>query len=127
MAEENIYVMFMEKNLKENDNFIFYLQYNGNEQEIAKLKNVVDTADFSELWGDVSHFYIDTDNLISQFSVDEHVVNKTFGTWGPMFQACNGKMTFDDEEYRDLSPIALAKKLDADFYHCRVKDLFTDE
>ena len=67
MAEENKYVMFMEKNLKENDNFIFYLQYNGNEQEIAKLKNVVDTADFSELWGDVSHFYIDTDNLKNEY------------------------------------------------------------
>lgn len=124
MAEDIKYVMFMEKNQKEGDHFIFYLQYTDNEQEIAKLKNVVDTADFEDLHGDVSYFYIDTDNLISQYSVDEHVANKTFGSWGPMFQVCIGKMTFNDEEYRELDAREIAKKLDEEFYHCRVKDLF---
>ncbi len=124
MAEENKYVMFMEKNHKEGDNFIFYLQYNGNEEEIVKLKNVVETANFDDLYGDVSYFYIDTDNLISQSSVDEHIVNTSFGNWGPMFQVCNGKMTFNDEEYRELDASEIAKKLDEDFYHCRIKDLF---
>jgi hypothetical protein len=121
---ENKYVMFLEKNFKEGDHFIFYLQYNSNEYEITKLKNILDKADFDELYGDVSYFYIDTDNFISQIAVMEHVANKTFGNWGPMFQVCNGKMTFNDEEYKDLSPINLAKKLDTEFYHCRIKDLF---
>jgi hypothetical protein len=126
MAEENKYIMFLEKNQKEDDHFIFYLQFNGNEGEIAKLKNVVDTADYEELNGDVSYFYINTDNLISQKSVDEHIANKSFGNWAKMFQVCTGIMTFDDEEYRDLSPYEIARKLDEDFYHCGIKDLFDE-
>lgn len=124
MEEENKYVIFLEKNQKEDDHFIIYLQFNGNEYEIAKLKNVVDTADYDDLGEDLSYFYIDTDNFISQKSVDEHVANKNFGNWDKMFQVCTGMITFDDEDYRDLTPAEMARKLNEDFYHCRIKELF---
>ncbi len=103
---------------------VIYLQYTGNEAAIAALASVIKRADTEDLYGDVGYFYIDTDTLISQAAVDEHVATKAFGNWGPMFITCNGTMTFDPEPYRHLTPRQVASKLDDDFYHCRIGDLF---
>lgn len=89
---------------------VIYLQYTGNEAAvdseavIAALASVVKRADTEDLYGDVGYFYIDTDTLISQAAVDEHIATKGFGNWGPMFIVCNGTMTFDPEPYRQLTP-----------------------
>lgn len=103
---------------------VIYLQHTGNEAAIAALNAVVKRADIDHLQGDVGYFYMDTDTLISQAAVDEHVATKGFGNWGPMFLVCNGKMTFDPAPYRRLTGHKVALKLDEDFYHCRVRDLF---
>lgn len=123
MASENLYVMLMEKNLKEMEQFFFYLQYNGNEREIADLKYIIDKADPSNLYGDNSHFTLDTEHFITESAAQQHV-RLPFGNYHRTFHLCKGKMTFHRYEMDHYDPEMIALKLDRDFYHLRIRDLF---
>jgi hypothetical protein len=92
------YITFIEKNHKENETFIFYLQYTGNEEELQKLSNLIEEADFSSFRGDYSDFTMDVEHRISEDAVDQHCKLGYVG-YTYMFQKANGKFEypFDDE------------------------------
>ena len=70
----NLYVAFIENKRKDNLIHIYYLQYNGNEEELTKFYNYVHQAAEAgyELYGDASSFDMILDTLIPEEAVDLH-------------------------------------------------------
>ena len=70
----NVYVTFIEYCRKDNLIRMYYLQYNGNEEELTKFYNYVNQAVETgyELGGDLSSFDMNLDTLIPEEAVDLH-------------------------------------------------------
>lgn len=120
------YCIFVEHNQKERESFIFYLQYTGNEKELELLYNLVTKANNGDLAGDVAYFEMaDPSIRISQAAVDEHK-KIILGTYSQTFQVVNGilRFRFSEDEISDLDGYDIARVLDREFYHCRIKDCF---
>jgi hypothetical protein len=117
------YVVFAEKNHKEHETFIFYLQYTGNEKKIDKFAKLVERANFDFMDGDYSEFLIQTSVKISEQSVIEHL-RINLGSYARMFSVCKGHFDFNFDSLEDLSDTDLACALDNNFFACRIKDFF---
>lgn len=117
------FIIFKEDNKKEHETFIFFLQYDQNENMINKLKDIIDSTDFSEMDGDYSSFEMDTQNKISEQTVDE-LCSIELGSYSDLFTECRGKFNFPYDAFTFLSDTEKARKLDELFYACRIKDYF---
>ena len=117
------FIIFKEDNKKEHETFIFFLQYEGNERMINKLKDIIDSTDFSEMEGDYSTFEINTQNKISESTVKE-LCSIQLGSYNDLFTECIGEFKFPYEDFEVLSDIEKAKKLDDLFYACQIKNYF---
>lgn len=117
------YVLFVEKNFKENETFLFYLQYTGNEKKIEKLSQALSKANYEFLRGDYSEFCMSTSALISEQSVHEHLCVH-LGSYCSMFQVCKGHFTFDVDSLLLLSDTGIAKALDENFFSCGISHFF---
>jgi len=126
MATENLYATFCENNLKEREVFYFFLQYNGNERELADLKYIVDKTKNVELYGDNSTFSLDITHLITE-SAAHQMVELSFGTYSRIFHIYKGKMSFHRFEYDHRDNLEIALKLDQDFYALRIGSLFRSQ
>lgn len=76
----NVYVTFIENCRKDHLIHIYYLQHNGNEEELTKFYNYVNQAVETgyELGGDLSSFDMNLDTLIPEEAVDLHTqLNQT--------------------------------------------------
>lgn len=122
LTEKMKYATFLELNRKDHETYIYYLQYDGNEEELLALKDIIRDADFSGMSGDYSEFDIDIDNLLSKSSVDEQIKIK-FDGYCP-FDVCNGKFDFHQEDFYGLGDMESALKLDDMFYGCRIENYF---
>lgn len=114
----NKYVIFLENNHKEKEQFLFYLQYNGNEDELKKLNVLIANANTNCLSGDYSTFGIDITNFISENAANEHLcINLT--NYSQTFTKCNG--TFKLPTYPDgMTSNEIAIWLDEQFYACSI-------
>ena len=117
------YISFQENNKKENESFIYFLQYTGNEDAINKLEYYVKSADTPDLYGDFSTFEIDTSVKLKQTSVDD-ISRINLGYYGPTFTVCKGKFNFDDSLFKNLDKSNIGLKLDELYYACRICDYF---
>lgn len=74
MSSPNVYVTFIEYCRKDNLIRMYYLQYNGNEEELTKFYNYVNQAVETGygLGGDLSSFDMNLDTLIPEEAVDLH-------------------------------------------------------
>jgi len=120
------YCVFVEHNQKERESFIFYLQYTGNEKELELLYRLVTKADNGDLVGDVAYFEMaDPSIRISQAAVNEHK-RIVLGTYSQTFQIVNGtlRFRFREDEIAHLDGYDIARVLDREFFHCRIKDCF---
>lgn len=118
----NKYVMFMESNHKEEEEFYFYLQYNGNEDELKKLNVLILNANPFWLDGDYSAFKIDINNLISENAVNEHLLS-SLGYYCVKFTKCDG--IFKLPTYPDnMTSNEIADWLDQHFYACCIRNYF---
>jgi len=86
------YITFIERNHKEGEVFLSYLQYTGNEDELQKLEKFMSG-------GDCSDFQI---NLDVRFRVDvvDQMCKLPYGWYSRMFEKVSGKFKFplDDTE-----------------------------
>ena len=73
-SSTNFYVAFIENKRKDHLIHIYYLQYNGNEEELNKFYSYVHQAAEAgyELYGDLSSFDMILDTLIPEEAVDLH-------------------------------------------------------
>ena len=117
------YASFVEINHKDHETYIYYLQFDGNENELLALKDIIDNADISGMFGDYSEFCIDINNLVSQDTVNEQI-KINFNGYKP-FDVCNGKFDFHEDDFFNLDDKEKALKLDEMFYACRIENYFS--
>ena len=117
------FITFKENNQKENESFIFFLQYTNNEEALKNLSYYINKADASDLTGDFSSFEIDIENKISEKSVYE-LEKVNIGIFSPLFTICKGSFTFDKNFFEKEEESEWALKLDELYYACRISDHF---
>lgn len=118
------FITFKENNNKENESFIFFLQYDGNEEQLNKLNDIISKTDFSDLNGDYSNFEIDIKTMISENAVDQ-ITKVKLGCFSRLFNKCSGEFKFPYELFEDLNESEMAFKLDELFYACSIRDYFS--
>lgn len=118
------FITFQEKNQKENETFLFFLQYTDNEEALNKLAYYIKKADTDDFYGDFSTFEIDTSVKLSKTTVEE-IRHVNLGTFGPLFTVCKGKFSFDESDFINLDITQLAFKLNELYYSCGISDYFS--
>ena len=92
------YITFQENNFKENESFIFFLQYDDNEENLKLLNDYINFADFSSLYGDYSSFEMNLDTLLDENTV-KNICKVNLGSYSRRFQICEGKFDFPYENF----------------------------
>jgi hypothetical protein len=69
-GDKYTYAVLQETSGDENETWLYFLRYQGNEQNLKDLKNVFDSIEW-ELFEDASVFDIDIDNLVSEVTAKE--------------------------------------------------------
>lgn len=69
-VQKYTYAVLQETSGEENETWLYFLRYQGNEQHLKNLKNVFDSIEW-ELFEDASVFDIDLDNLVSETTAKE--------------------------------------------------------
>ena len=119
------FIIFKENNTKENESFIFFLQYDGNEEQLNKLNNIISKTDFDNLHGgDYSSFEIDIKTMISENSVNQ-LTKVNLGCFSRLFTKCVGNFKLSSELFEDLNESEMALKLDTLFYGCKITEYFS--
>jgi hypothetical protein len=119
------FITFKEHNNKENEEFVFFLQYTGNEKSIEKLAYYVKNANNDDLSGDFSIFDIDIECKLTKGAV-EQIERVNIGNFGPLFTVCKGSFTFDHSVFEKINPDDWALKLDELYYACRIPNHFKE-
>jgi hypothetical protein len=117
------YITFQENNFKENESFIFFLQYDDNEENLKLLNDYVNYADFSSLYGDYSTFEMDLNTLLDENTV-KNICKVNLGSYAKRFQVCKGKFDFPYENFVNEDECETARILDYLFYSCQIRDYF---
>lgn len=122
------FVAFFEKNHKENEVFMFYLQWTGNETELTKLETFVSKANYEYMYGGhFSQVSMDLSVKLPESVVDMHCkVKCPMNDYYRMFTKCKGKFycPFDSED-EELDEFELAKRMDETFYSTRIRNMFS--
>ena len=71
LSEEMEYVRFIEHNRRENETYVYYLQYTNNEDDLNELKEFIDSSSSDTMTGDCSVFEINLDVKLTEDMVDE--------------------------------------------------------
>lgn len=117
------YVVFKEVNYREKDSFYFFLQYDGNEDKLNSLADIMYDADYEGMCGDYSEFTIDVDNPVSQETVEE-MIKVNMCCHKGSFEVCRGNFEFYEEDFHGLGPKELALKLDDMFFYFEITEFF---
>lgn len=116
------YIIILEHNHKEDETYVLYCQWTGNEEQLEKLVKVIETADPEDLSGDYASFSVSRVK-IPEAAVDVHCSIKDFGGYIHMFQKCKG--TFTCPEF-SKDPYEIAKELDDYYYHGKLRANFSE-
>ena len=116
------YIIILEHNHKEDETYVLYCQWTGNEEQLEKLVKVIETADPEDLSGDYASFSFSRVK-IPEAAVDVHCSIKDFGGYIHMFQKCKG--TFTCPEF-SKDPYKIAKELDDYYYHGKLRANFSE-
>lgn len=120
------FVTFIEKNTKENETFVYYLQWTGNEEILTRLDRLINGASYETFYGDHSIVGLDISVKIPESSVDIHCeINETINLYHNLFTKCVGKctLTITDEEI-EKNKYEKADILDCMFYPCKITTMF---
>ena len=115
------FIVIYETNHKENEMFIHYCQWTGNEKEMMKLLKYIELADYEELdGGDYSSVWAATNKRIPESAVDAHVGLDDPNGYDKLFNKHAGSFRcpdFGDEDCsEDEKPYKIARYLDEMFY-----------
>jgi hypothetical protein len=116
------YIIVLEHNHKEDETYVFYCQWTGNEQEMEKLAKAIETADTEDLSGDYASFSVSRVK-IPEAAVDTHCSISDFCGYIHMFQKCEG--TFQCPDFSE-DPYERAKELDDYYYHGKLREDFSE-
>jgi len=122
------FILLHEFNTKENESFIYFMQYTGNEETIASFADFVSKADYDDMeGGDYVKFEIDTENKVSENTADE-MIKCNFGSYSHMFSKLTGKMVdpFRGGSAEDMEGDEIATRLSDKFFGNRITKLFVE-
>ena len=122
------FILLHEFNTKENESFIYFMQYTGNEKTIASFAEFISKADYGNLdGGEYVKFEIDTKNLVSENTADE-MIKCNFGSYSYMFSKLTGKMVdpFNEDSVEDMEGDEIATLLNHEFFGNRITKLFVE-
>ena len=121
------FILLHEFNTKENESFIYFMQYNDNEDTIKSFAAVISKADYEDMGGHYVKFEIDTENLVSENTADE-MIKCNFGSYSNMFSKLTGKMEdpLTEEEVKDMEGHEIATLLSEKFFSNRIPELFVE-
>lgn len=142
---ERMFRVIYETNYKENETFLHYCQYTGNEKELDMFCDIINHACFDELDGDVVKFYVGYNKLIPESAVDAHIGLDSPNGYAHMFQKHTGKFKCprleaiwhddDDEEINlerararldNADSHRIARELDEWLYSTKIVYYFSD-
>lgn len=124
------YVVLLEKCVKEQETFLWYLQYTDNEQEIKKLEKYLNTVsenqslEDDDYYGDISYYTIDIVNTVSQQTAKEMTKIRISNYMDPQMLSGKFKGLVSLSGVLDYEKPS-AKDLDHVFYILLKKKLFT--
>jgi hypothetical protein len=111
------YVKFTEHNMKENETYVFYLQYTGNKIALKKLNEAIHATNRYTLDGDTSWFELDLGKRYPYNSVNLHC------GFDENVERVDGR--FEAEFYLEgKTQHEIATDLDNMFYHGRIVNYF---
>ena len=116
------YITFIENNHKENEMFIFFLQYNGNEEMLTKFHEFLSSANY-DMYGDYSDFQMDIKNKLSESTVNQ-MIKLQYGSYSQMFQKINGKFSFWILDETEMDPEKKGHILDKYLFGCKISAYF---
>jgi hypothetical protein len=124
---EKQFVILHEFNYKENESFIYFMQYTDNEENINILAEIISTAIFDNIGGDYIKFEIDCNNYVSEKTVDE-IIKCNFGSYFNMFSKLTGKMeNLFFLENTNMNGYEKANLLDTMFFGNKIIKLFANK
>jgi len=122
------FVLLHEYNTKENESFVYFMQYTGNEETIASFADFLSKADYDNMdGGEYVKFEIDTKNFVSENTADE-MIKCNFGSYNYMFSKLTGKMVspFHGDSSEDMEGEKIATLLNDKFFGNRITKLFVE-
>lgn len=130
MSSENVFVMALEKNTKENELFIYYVQWNGNEEELTKLFEILKKQSWDDLYGEYCTMSLNITEKLPENIVD--IICKShreidINCYHRMFSKCTGKFTnpISEESVHGLDECQIASLVDQTFWSCRLPRMFS--
>lgn len=119
-CEHMEFITIKEHNEKENEVFIYFCQWTGNEEELLKLSDVMGKSSFDYRAGSDASWFQMSLGTISESAVDE-IVNKVtgFNMFNKMFHKCTGVFTCPEFDDTDIE-----RQLDELFYACQLPSYF---
>lgn len=122
------FVTFIEKNHKENETFIFFLQWTGNEAELRLLERATNKALLDDMYGDYVEVHLDASARLSEATVDQMCRVSDTNNYHRMFTKCTGtfKCPLTEEEIETEDEYLLARTLDESFYSCKIEQMFSN-
>lgn len=122
------FVSFIEKNHKENETFIFFLQWTGNEAELRLLERATNKALLDDMYGDYVEVHLDASARLSEATVDQMCRVKNTNNYHRMFTKCTGtfKCPLTEEEIETTDEYLLARTLNESFFSCKIEQMFSN-
>jgi hypothetical protein len=123
----NTYVILFEKNTKEGETFVYYLQWNNNEEKLKLLEKILNKADYDHINGDdIVILSLSTDVQITEHAVNQHcAVKHDVNGYYNMFSKYNGvfKCPFEEDDI-ECDGFTIADKSQTIFYSCNIHKMF---
>lgn len=127
MSIEREFVFCMEQNHKEKENFIYYLQWNGNEEQLSILNDAINRSSI-EATGDCVTFMMTLDIKIPEFVVDHNLLLNPYmpNGYANAFTKCTGqmKLPFTREDFDHFDEYEMMSFLDETFFSYHIPKLF---
>lgn len=119
-----MFAILVELDHKSMENFLCFLQYNGNEAQLAQLESVVNKIDFENLPNKCPGFYLDMETLVDEHTADQ--MSETQISRRHLPRKCCGRLELDFRAEFDPNdtPFRTAQKLGKLLGGCKIARFF---
>lgn len=120
----------MEENTKEHEIFVYYLQWNGNEEQLTLLRDILSKQSWDDLGCEHCKLSIDIEHKLTEQVVD--TICRThkgvsFNCYHKMFTKCLGKFysPIKESDIEGLDEYEIGRLVDETFWTCKVPKMFS--
>jgi hypothetical protein len=127
------FVVMISTNPKEQEVYLHYLQWTGNEERLTFLDSLLCNCDFEDVYERrntiMCPLHIDIEHKLPESAVDAHVKISDINSYSRMFTKCTGEFNFnpneqEKEELLQMDPYKLGEYLCDMFIPWRIPEWF---